>query len=269
MWKKLLKLRPLARQLSRKVINSGSGTSFWFDCWSQAGRLIELTGERWPMDLGIPINSSVESAIQLYRAKRHRAPVLQLIDKEVMRLRNKGLNNQEDLSLWRRENGDFKEDFSTAQTWNTIRTQAPKVPWFKGVWFSGATPRLSFMVWIAIHDRLATDDRISRWNPQAIVHCWLCQGHFENRDHLFFECGYSKEVWCELVKNLAGSRRIYEWLSVTREVVRGLRGKMETFLYRYCFQLAVSAIWRERNVRRVGESMLRQQLVSQPAWIGW
>lgn len=40
---------------------------------------------------------------------------------------------------------------------------------------------------------------------------------------------------------------------MTREVVRGLRGKMETFLYRYCFQLAVSAIWRERNVRRVGE----------------
>lgn len=90
--------------------------------------MIELTGERGPTDLGIPINSTVESAIQLYIAKRHRAPNLQLIDKEVMRLKNRGLNNQEDLCLWRRENDDFKEDFSTVQTWNIIRTQGPKVP---------------------------------------------------------------------------------------------------------------------------------------------
>lgn len=53
---------------------------------------------------------------------------------------------------------------------------------------------------------------------------------------------------------MAGNRRIHEWSSVIREVVRGLGGKLETFLYRYCFQAAVSAIWRERNVRRVGES---------------
>lgn len=173
-------------QLSRKEINSGSNSSFWFACWSQIGRLIEVTGERGPMDLGIPINSTVESAVQLYRSKRHRAPNVQLIDMEVMRLKSRGLNNQEDLCLWKRENGDFKVDFSTVQTWNIIRTQAPKVPWFKGVWFSGATPRFSFLVWIAIHDRLATGDRISRWNPQANINCWLCQAPFENRDHLFF-----------------------------------------------------------------------------------
>lgn len=200
MWKKLLKLRPLGKQLSRKMINSGSSSSFWFDYWSQIGRLIELTGERGPMDLGIPINSTVENAIQLYRAKRHRSPVLQLIDKEVMDLKNKGLNNQDDICLWRRENGEYKEGFSTKQTWNIIRTQTPKVPWFKGVWFSGATPRFSFMVWIVVHDRLATGDRISRWNPQDITHCWFCQTSFENRDHLFFDCSYSKEVWCDLIK---------------------------------------------------------------------
>lgn len=237
MWKKLLKLRPLAKQLVKKEINSGSNSSFWFDCWSQIGSLIEVTGDRGPMDLGIPINSTVENAIQLYRTKRHRAPNLQLVDKEVMRLKNRGLNDQDDLCLWKRENGDYKEAFSMVQTWNIIRSQNPKVVWFKGVWFSGSTPRFSFLVWIAVQDRLATGDRISRWNPQADVKCWLCQAPLENRDHLFFDCGYSKEVWCSLVKNLAGNRSVYEWSRVLREVVRGLSGKTEIFSIAIVFRL--------------------------------
>lgn len=254
MWKKLLKLRPLASSLSRVEINSGSNSSFWFDVWSQIGRIIDLTGERGTMDLGIPINSSVEKAIQLYRSKRHRAPSLQLIDKEIMRPRNRGLNDLDDICLWKRENGDFQEGFSTAQTWNSIRTQAPKVFWFKGVWFSGATPKFSFHVWVAIHNRLATGDRIIRWNPQAINTCWLCKASSESRDHLFFECAYSREVWLGLTKDMAGNRRIYEWSNVVHEVVRGLNGKLLTFLYRFCFQATVYAIWKERNVRRVGDS---------------
>ena len=36
-WKKLLKLRPLARDLSKMEVNNGMMTSFWFDKWSQLG----------------------------------------------------------------------------------------------------------------------------------------------------------------------------------------------------------------------------------------
>lgn len=75
----------------------------------------------------------------------------------------------------------------------------------------------------------------------------------ETRDHLFFECVYSKEVWLETIKNLAGNRRLYEWSSVVRVVVNGLHGRTLEFLLRYCFQAVVYALWRERNVRRVGD----------------
>lgn len=64
-WKKLLKLRPLASQLSRVEINSSSITSFWFDKWLPLGKLIELTGDRGSMDLGIQVNYTVERAIQI------------------------------------------------------------------------------------------------------------------------------------------------------------------------------------------------------------
>ncbi|XP_048637514.1 uncharacterized protein LOC125609937 [Brassica napus] len=237
-------------------VNSGSNASFWFDRWSSLGTLIELTGERGTADLGIPINSTVENAIQLYRSKRHRVTTLQQIDQEVLSLRNRGLTTQDDVCLWKRVNGEFREGFSTSQTWDIIREKSPEVTWSKGVWFNGATPKFSFLIWVAVHNRLATGDRILRWNPQAMTTCWFCKAAFETRDHLFFECDYSKEVWLETIKNLAGSRRIYKWLEVVRAVVNGFQGRLVTFLFRYCFQAVAYAVWNERNLRRLGISSL-------------
>lgn len=65
MWKKLLKLRLLAQQLTKVEINSGSNTSFWLEEWSPLGKLIELTGDGGCMALGIPLNTTVETAIQM------------------------------------------------------------------------------------------------------------------------------------------------------------------------------------------------------------
>ncbi|XP_056856518.1 uncharacterized protein LOC130505934 [Raphanus sativus] len=239
--------------MTRMEVKSGTNTSFWFDSWSSLGNLIEFAGERGTMDLGIPINSTVERAVQLYRVKRHRVTHLQLIENEVLALKNRGLNEEEDICLWKRENGEFREGFSTSQTWNIIRMKSPKVSWFKGVWFSEATPKFTFLAWLAVHNRLATGDRILNWNPQAIVTCWLCNTEIETRDHLFFGCCYSKEVWLGTIKNLVGNGRVSDWSRVLQVVVNGVRGRVRTFLLRYCFQAVAYAIWRERNVRRVGE----------------
>ena len=93
-----------------------------------------------------------------------------------------------------------------------------------------------------------------RWNPQAISTFWLCKMAAETRDHIFFECSYSREVWYETIKDIAGVRRPYQWNSVIQDVVNGLNGRVKTFLLRYCFQVVAHAIWQERNRRRVGES---------------
>lgn len=136
--------------------------------------------------------------------KRHRVHALQLIDQEMVSLRNQGLNQMDDVCLWKRENGDFRPDFITSHTWNLTRTQSPKVSWCKGIWFKGATPKFSFITWLAVLDRLATGDRILKWNSQADPTCWLCKSVSETRDHIFFDCVYSKEVWKETVKDLMG-----------------------------------------------------------------
>lgn len=133
MWKKLLKLRPLALQLARVELNNGSTTSFWYDKWSQLGVLINLTGERGCIDLGILINATVERAVQSYRRCRHRVSVLLQIEQEIMRLRDQGLSPEDDICLWKRENDYFWPGFITSQTLNLTRSHSPKVPWLKAI----------------------------------------------------------------------------------------------------------------------------------------
>lgn len=253
MWKKLLRLRPLAMQLSKVEVKNGSNSSFWFDKWSPLGRLIEMTGDRGSMDLGIPIHTAVEGAIQIYRARRHRVNTLRMIDREILDLRSRGLAGGDDIYLWKQENGDFKEMFRYSQTWNLIRDRSPKVPWAKGIWFSEATPKFAFITWLAIHNRLATGDRILKWNTQAESICWLCKATIETRDHIFFDCSYSKEVWYGVVKDLAGSRSVHQWANAVQLVIKGLYEKNLSILFRYCFQAVIYALWYERNVRRVGD----------------
>lgn len=94
MWKKLLHLRPFAAQLTKMEVDSGSTTSFWFDNWSQLGRLIEITGERGCIIVGIPLNYTVERVVHIYKARRHRTPVFFQIEQEILALKIEDLSSR-------------------------------------------------------------------------------------------------------------------------------------------------------------------------------
>ncbi|KAL0795020.1 hypothetical protein Bca101_066397 [Brassica carinata] len=97
------------------------------------------------------------------------------------------------------------------QTWQLTREPNPKVAWADGVWFSETTPKYSFLLWLAVHNRLSTGDRLLKWNSQAVASCWFCNSPIETRDHLFFACSYAKEVWLGVIGKLAGTGVSVQW----------------------------------------------------------
>ena len=52
-WRKMLKLRDIAKTLYKIEVVNGCNTSFWFDKWSEKGILYELLGKRGVIDMGI------------------------------------------------------------------------------------------------------------------------------------------------------------------------------------------------------------------------
>lgn len=51
--------------------------------------------------LGININASVEFVVQNYRSRRYRAGNLIIIDEEILKLRTKGIIEEDDVVLWK------------------------------------------------------------------------------------------------------------------------------------------------------------------------
>ena len=193
MWRKMLKLRDIAKSFYMKDIGNGRHTSFWYDRWLDRGVLFHLLGESGIIDLGIGREATVEDATLRIRRRRHRIEVLNNIEMELNEMKNRLCIMSTDVSLWRRESG-FKQEFSTHETWCILRETKSPCRWSRGVWFSHATPKYAFLTWLAALNRLSTMDRVYRWNQGVDTTCALCKTAQESRDHLFFECSYSTQV---------------------------------------------------------------------------
>ncbi|XP_048598554.1 uncharacterized protein LOC125579098 [Brassica napus] len=182
------------------------------------------------------------------------------IEAELEIVKRKQRTEVEDVDLWRGKAG-HKPRFSTTETWMQIRETGVKYTWGGSIWFSQATPKFAFITWIAARGRLATMDRISRWNPGVDSTCVLCKVFQETTNHLFFECVYSSGIWEKLVKGILGNAYAYKWDEVTELISVSSRGKMKRFCLRYAFQITVYMLWRERNKRRHGESPMPQHVL--------
>ncbi|XP_056855112.1 uncharacterized protein LOC130504523 [Raphanus sativus] len=202
--------------------------------------------------LGININATVEFVIQNYRSRRYRAEHLITIDKEIMKLRAQGLVAEDDVVLWKGKGDVFRPCFNTHQTWTLTRVQQTNVQWCKGIWFPGSTPKYSVLSWIAVHNRLATGDRLLQWNAQANAQCILGNTATESRNHLFFSCPFTEAIWSNLTRKLLGQRYSHMWDQILDLISTNAFSGDTKFLLRYVFQVSVHTIWLERNGRRHG-----------------
>ncbi|RID68784.1 hypothetical protein BRARA_C00922 [Brassica rapa] len=114
-----------------------------------------------------------------------------------MALRNRGLNQMEDVCLWKRETGYYKEGFLTSQTWELIRIKSPRVMWHKGIWFQE--------VWYGTIGDLAGNRSLHRWS-QIIQ--FLANGLHER--NLTFLLRYSFQVVLYAVWHERNVRRVGE-----------------------------------------------------------
>ena len=86
--------------------------------------------------------------------------------------------------------------FTVAATWEYIRAHKERVEWCPLIWFNKHIPRYSFVVWMAIKERLHTEDRLLQFGIVDDSCCVLCQQEEESHDHLFFNCKFANHILC-------------------------------------------------------------------------
>lgn len=105
---------------------------------------------------------------------------------------------------------------------NNVSEQGSRGP----MWFSKRVPRFSFVAWTTSLNRLPKTDRLCSWGMNANEECVLCKSQNESRDHLFFECHFATEIWCEGVRRTCIKLGSNNWNDIIQQL-RLYRGRKD------------------------------------------
>ncbi|KAG7538962.1 Reverse transcriptase zinc-binding domain [Arabidopsis suecica] len=158
------------------------------------------------------------------------------------------MSSTNDTPIWAIDGFPYKS-FSSKAVWNAIRISNPKRFWAPLLWHKAAIPRHAISSWLFMLNRNPTLDRLSSWGFDVELDCLLCGMAQESRNHLFFDCVFSAEVWRLITQRLGFSSppilwdHVLFWLST----ISGSKYKKLALLQGW--QGAIYELWRERNRR--------------------
>ncbi|XP_020254198.1 uncharacterized protein LOC109831277 [Asparagus officinalis] len=126
-----------------------------------------------------------------------------------------------------------------------------RVPWSTTIWGGFNYPKHSFISWLAVQDRLLTQDKLIRRGIIQTNQCILCSGaEVECRNHIFFDCKFSQDVWNKIMDWLCFKWRCCDWNQLLNWYSFSLLGKsFKHSVKRMAFTSSIYNIWMERNVR--------------------
>ncbi|XP_021866848.2 uncharacterized protein [Spinacia oleracea] len=138
--------------------------------------------------------------------------------------------------------------FKIHKAYKHLHRSGVQVPWKRLVCNSKASPKSTFVVWLAVQNRLATKDRLIKWNVSVVSTCELCQQYDEDLNHLFFSCKYSSEVWQLVLNDMGIQRSGLQWHEEVDLAVKKSRSSRKTdATYAMAFIETVYGIWLQRN----------------------
>lgn len=100
-------------------------------------------------------------------------------------------SGMEDRPIWNPTNS---MELTSKIVYDEVRIRGNRGYWKDLIWFKGHIPKFSFVTWMVAKGRIPTFDRMIAWNLQTSGICLLCGDSIETRDHLFFDCSYSKHI---------------------------------------------------------------------------
>ena len=156
-WRKILQLRERIRPLIKHKVGNGAVTFLWHDSWNPVGPLLPFYGERILYDSAIHCNARVAEVID---EGRWNWPIANSGD--LIAIKNSCANyhidvTREDIISW---TPDPSGIFTVSSGWNHFRTKMPIVNWHCSIWYPQAIGRHAFIVWMAVQNRLVTQDKL-------------------------------------------------------------------------------------------------------------
>ncbi|KAL0293630.1 UNVERIFIED_CONTAM: hypothetical protein Scaly_3137800 [Sesamum calycinum] len=202
-WKKMLKLRPILQQGVLYKIGNGSTFKLWQDIWHERGPLCQFY-PLGPAVLDLPLNSPLSCVIQQHQWCWPATTDAVIAD--IISHLPAIYPAETDSICWRTPSGRFTLESATL----LIQPATPRVQWHGLLRGKYKIARHSFILWMAILEKLSTMDK--PWIPRDDDGCVLCNGQFdETHSHLFFNCWFSRRCLTILHNKIKFQWPYLEW----------------------------------------------------------
>ena len=131
-----------------------------------------------------------------------------------------------------------------------IKNEDEKVIWSRLVWYSQNIPKHAFILWLAVNNKLLTQDKIRKWGSYDLMVCSLCNKDMDSHSHLFFKCEYSEQLWKKVYQRLDIDCGDMEWDDIVIDLAGRFNGNsIRSIIRRLSLAACVYLIWQERNQR--------------------
>ncbi|KAK4726871.1 hypothetical protein R3W88_031788 [Solanum pinnatisectum] len=141
-------------------------------------------------------------------------------------------------------------NFSIKKMYQLLKGEYNKVPWRRLTCNNLGSPKWVFALYVAIHRRLYTKDRLSKWGIIEDDVCALCKEEGETHQHLFFSCIFSKQIWHKMLKWQLITRGCEGWNEELEWAIGYAKRKsIVADVYRMAIAATIYYIWQERNLR--------------------
>ena len=102
-------------------------------------------------------------------------------------------NNGE--AIWNLQGNTYR----TAEVWKSIRPKKETVEWHKLIWARFVMPKHAVIAWMVVQNRLPIKNKLKSWGMEVNEECELCKSAVETREHLFYDCNFSRQFWIEIL----------------------------------------------------------------------
>ncbi|CAH9147761.1 unnamed protein product [Cuscuta epithymum] len=126
------------------------------------------------------------------------------------------------------------------------------------IWKSYVPPKFSFNVWLALRNRLPTQDNLGYL--YIVNRCDMCKGGLETIPHLFFQCLFAGRVWTQIRNWMGFGHQMTTLLSSIKWIMKEHKGsRLKAKAARLAFCATVYYVWRARNACRFDGSMPKEE----------
>ncbi|XP_010544445.1 PREDICTED: uncharacterized protein LOC104817065 [Tarenaya hassleriana] len=138
--RKLLSIRQEVKSFLRMELGDGTNTMFWHDTWLVERPLLDVTGNAGPRLMRIGLDATVAEACRSghWSVPGARSDALESILIRLTTVQAPTADRGPDIATWKHKPGEFKREFSTANTWELIREHSIEVDWYQTTWFKHA-----------------------------------------------------------------------------------------------------------------------------------